>query len=258
MLQKRAIPCLLLKDRGLVKTVKFRDPSYLGDPINIVRIFNDKEADELILLDISAARSRSKPQFEYLANLTSECFMPLCYGGGVREFEDVRILLSLGIEKLAINTAAFEDPDIVARAADAFGSQAIVGSIDVGRDWLGRTRAMTAGGKKSTGLDPAAAAALLEAKGAGEILLTSIDRDGTMKGYDLELTRNVASRVSVPVVACGGAGNIGHLAEAIAAGASAAAAGSMFVYQGPHRAVLISYPSDAQLREAFGETVAGN
>ena len=110
MLQKRAIPCLLLKDRGLVKTVKFRDPSYLGDPINIVRIFNDKEADELILLDISAARSRSRPQFDYLANLTSECFMPLCYGGGVREFEDVRILLSLGIEKVALNTAAFEDP----------------------------------------------------------------------------------------------------------------------------------------------------
>jgi cyclase len=258
MLQKRAIPCLLLKDRGLVKTLKFRDPSYLGDPINIVRIFNDKEADELIVLDISAARARSRPQFDYLANLTSECFMPLCYGGGVREFEDVRILLSLGIEKVAINTAAFEDPDIISRAADAFGSQAIVGSIDVGKDWLGRRRAFTAGGKKNSGLDPVDAAALFEHKGAGEILLTSMERDGTMHGYDLELTRSVAARVSVPVVACGGAGNIGHLAEAVAAGASAAAAGSMFVYQGPHRAVLISYPSDAQLRAAFGENVAGH
>ena len=256
MLQKRAIPCLLLKERGLVKTVRFRDPAYLGDPINIVRLFNDKEADELILLDISAARTRARPQFEYLANLASECFMPLCYGGGVSDIEDIRKLLSIGIEKISINTAGLEAPDLISRAADSFGSQAIVGSIDVGRDWLGRRRVMVAGGRKATRLEPEAAAALLEARGAGEILLNSIERDGTMQGYDLDLIGRVARAVNVPVVACGGAGNITHLAEAVGAGASAAAAGSLFVYQGPHRAVLISYPSDIQLRQVFGEAVA--
>jgi cyclase len=256
MLQKRAIPCLLLKERGLVKTVGFRNPAYLGDPINIVRLFNDKEADELILLDITAARTRARPQFDYLANLASECFMPLCYGGGIRDMEDIQRLLSLGIEKVSINTAALESPDLISRAADSFGSQAIVGSIDVGRDWLGRRRVLVAGGRKATRLEPEAAAAQLEAKGVGEILLTSIERDGKMQGYDLDLIRSVAQSVSVPVVACGGAGNITHLAEAVGAGASAAAAGSLFVYQGPHRAVLISYPSDTQLRQVFGEAIA--
>ena len=238
-----------------MKTVRFHDPSYLGDPINIVRLFNDKEADELILLDISAARTRSGPQFEYLASLTSECFMPLCYGGGISSVDDIGALLSLGIEKVAINTAAFADLDLLSRAADAFGSQAVVGSVDVRRDWLGRSRAFVAGGRKNTGIDPSVAAELMEKHGAGEILLTSIDRDGTMQGYDLELVKSVTSRVTVPVVACGGAGKLQHLAEAVAAGASAAAAGSFFVYQGPHRAVLISYPTDAQLRDAFGESL---
>lgn len=256
MLQNRAIPCLLLKGRGLVKTVRFANPSYLGDPINIVKLFNDKEADELILLDITATIERRGPGFDYLGSLTSECFMPMCYGGGVRTVDDVRRVLATGVEKVAINTAAIDDPDLLTRAADVFGSQAIVASIDVNKDWLGRTRVFTHAGRKNRGLDPVAAAKEAERRGAGEILLTSIDRDGTMSGYDTGLIARVAAQVTVPVVACGGAGRYEHLADAVAAGASAGAAGSMFVYQGPHRAVLINYPSAGELRRIFNATDA--
>ena len=251
MLQTRAIPCLLLKGRGFVKTVQFKDAKYLGDPINIVKLFNDKEADELIVLDITATVERRPPPFEFLANLTSECFMPLCYGGGIRSVDHIRTLLSIGIEKVSINTAALENPELISRAADAFGSQAIVASIDVRKDWLGKSKVFTNSGRKKTSLDPTTFAKEMEKRGAGEILLTSIDRDGTMKGYDLELIRSVTSRVGVPVVACGGAGNTEHLAQAIEAGASAVAAGSLFVYVGPHRAVLINYPTTAELRRIF-------
>jgi cyclase len=256
VLQKRAIPCLLLKQQALVKTVRFKDEAYLGDPINIVRLFNEKAADELIVLDISAARRRSPPRFDYLAALASECFMPLCYGGGIKTVEEIRTLLSVGIEKVAINTAAFESPDLISNAAESFGSQAVVASIDVGRDWLGRQRVFTAGGRRATGLDPVAAAVMMENRGAGEILLTSIERDGMMQGYDVDLIRRVSESITLPVIASGGAGKLGHLAEVVEAGASAAAAGSLFVYHGPHKAVLISYPSDMQLRQTFGERTA--
>ncbi|MEP6506723.1 MAG: AglZ/HisF2 family acetamidino modification protein [Gemmatimonadales bacterium] len=253
MLQTRAIPCLLLKGRGFVKTTRFRNPKYLGDPINIVRLFNDKEADELIVLDIAATVEKKPPQFEFLANLTSECFMPLCYGGGVRTIEDIRTLLSIGIEKVAINTAAVASSDLVAKAADAFGSQAIVSSIDAKQNWLGAMKVHTNSARKNTGLDPVMVAIEMDKRGAGEILLTSVDRDGSMKGYDLELIRRVSEAVSIPVVACGGAGNMEHFAQAISAGASAVAAGSLFVYVGPHRAVLINYPTTPELRRIFAE-----
>lgn len=253
MLQKRAIPCLLLKGRGFVKTVRFRNPVYLGDPINIVRLFNDKEADELIVLDITATLERRPPQYDVIATLTSECFMPLCYGGGVRNIEDMRTLFSLGIEKVAINTMGVEDPELITRAANMFGSQAVVASIDVKRDWLGRRRVHTTSGRKNTGLDPVSLAGEFERRGAGEIILNSVDRDGTMAGYDVDVIRDVAAAVNIPVIACGGAGRTEDLASAVFAGASAAAAGSLFVYQGPHRAVLINYPSGAELRELFAE-----
>jgi imidazole glycerol-phosphate synthase subunit HisF len=251
VIRPRVIPCLLLKNEGLVKTVKFKDPKYLGDPINIVRIFNDKEVDELIFLDITATVENRPPNFEILGKITSECFMPLGYGGGIRTLEDVRKLLAIGVEKIVLNTSAVENPSLIRAAADYAGSQAVVISIDVKKTMFGKYEVYTRGGRKATGLDPVKFAVEMEKQGAGELFLNSIDRDGTMQGYDLELVRRVADSVTVPVVACGGAGNIQHLAEAIQAGASAAAAGSMFVFQGPLRGVLISYPAQQELKRAI-------
>jgi cyclase len=248
MIRPRVIPCLLLKDQGLVKTVKFKDPKYLGDPINIVRIFNEKEVDELIFLDISATVEKRPPPFDMLRKITSECFMPLGYGGGIRTLEDVKMLLSLGIEKIVLNTSAVQDPALVRAAAGYAGSQAVVISLDVKKSIFGKYEIYTHSGKKATGLDPVKFAVDLEKQGAGELFLNSIDRDGTMQGYDLELIHRVADSVRVPLVACGGAGSVQHLAEAIRGGASAAAAGSLFVFQGPLRGVLISYPSPEELR----------
>lgn len=248
MIRPRVIPCLLLKNEGLVKTVIFKDPKYLGDPINIVRIFNDKEVDELIFLDILATVENRRPNFDLLGKITSECFMPLGYGGGIRTMEDVKELLAMGVEKIVLNTSAVENPSLIRLAADYAGSQAVVISMDVKKTLLGNYEVYVRGGKMGTGLDPVTFAVEMEKQGAGELFVNSIDRDGTMQGYDLELVRRVAESVTVPVVVCGGAGNIGHLAEAIRAGASAAAAGSLFVFQGPLRGVLISYPAQDELK----------
>lgn len=252
MFRPRVIPCLLLRNKGLVKTVKFQNPTYLGDPINIVRIFNDKEVDELFFLDITATPENKTPPFQLLSEIASECFMPLGYGGGIRTLEDIKKILRLGVEKVSLNSVAVEQPMLVRQAADLFGSSTIVVSIDVKKDFWGRYRVFTHGGRKSTGLDPVKFAQDMDRAGAGELLITSIDRDGTMQGYDLELVRQISETVSVPVVACGGAKTVEDLARAVnQAGASAAAAGSMFVFQGPHRAVLISYPTDETLQGAF-------
>lgn len=250
MYRARVIPCLLLQDGGLVKTVKFKRPRYLGDPINAVKIFNEKEVDELVFLDIVAGRQGWEPPFDLLGQVTSECFMPLCYGGGVRSLEHMRRLFSLGIEKVALNTGAVESPELVSQAADRFGAQSVIVSIDVKRRLLGRPAVYTMGGTRSTGLDPVAWAREMERRGAGELLLTAIDRDGTMSGYDLPLIKQVVAAVRIPVVASGGAGSVRDLVAAVRqGGASAAAAGSLFVYQGPHRAVLINYPSPEELRD---------
>lgn len=247
MRRTRVIPCLLLKREGLVKTEQFRRPRYVGDPLNTIRIFNEKEVDELLLLDITATVEGRAPPFDLLRRVADECFMPLCYGGGIRRFEDIGRILGLGVEKVAINTFAFESPGFLRRAALEFGSQSIVASVDVKRGLLGRNVVMTRSGTQSTGKDVVDAARALVEEGAGEILVTSIDRDGTMSGYDLDLVRKVADSVPVPVVACGGAGSISDLAAAVAAGASAVAAGSLFVFHGRHRAVLISFPSPEEL-----------
>jgi imidazole glycerol-phosphate synthase subunit HisF len=250
----RVIPCLLLRSQGLVKTVRFRQPKYLGDPINVVRIFNDKEVDELVLLDITATPEGRGPQFGFIADLASECFMPLSYGGGVRSVDDVSRLCGLGVEKVAVNTRAVEHPEFVSAAAAVVGSSSVIVSIDVKRDFWGRYRVYTNGGRVATGLDPVVHAVEMERRGAGEILLNSIDRDGTMEGYDLDLIRRVTQAVGVPVVACGGAGRVEDLAAAVQqGGAAAAGAGSMFVFTGPHRAVLISYPPPEVLRALLGE-----
>lgn len=254
MFRPRVIPCLLLRNLGLVKTIKFKEPTYLGDPINIVKIFNDKEVDELVFLDITATVENKRPPFKLLEKVAGETFMPLGYGGGIRSLDDVKTILGLGVEKVAINTYAVEKPSFVTEAADFAGSQSVVVSLDVKRNFQGKYEVFTHSGRQATGLDPVKFAMEMEKRGAGELLLNSIDRDGTMQGYDLELVRQVTGAVGIPVVACGGAAKVQDLADAVKhGGASAAAAGSMFVFQGPHRAVLISYPTSQELREAFGE-----
>jgi cyclase len=248
----RVIPCLLLKNQGLVKTVKFKAPTYLGDPINVVRIFNDKEVDELVLLDITATIEHRKPRVKLISQIASECFMPLGYGGGIRSLENIRELFGIGIEKVIINSFAAENPSLIREAADLAGSSSVVVSIDVRKNLWGKQEVFTHSGTKSTGLEPVKYAQEMEAMGAGELLLNSIDRDGTMDGYDLELIKRVSQAVHIPVVACGGAGSVTNLIEAVKeGGASAAAAGSLFVFQGRHRAVLISYPSAPELKKAF-------
>lgn len=257
MIQTRVIPCLLLKGSGLVKTVRFKDPRYLGDPINIVRLFNDKEVDELVILDITATPEGRGPRMDLLATLTTECFMPLCYGGGVRTLDDMHALFSLGVEKVSLNTRALEDPALVTAAAERFGSQSVIVSMDVKRGLFGGQKVVVRAGKQKTGRDPVEYAVEMERRGAGELLLNSVDRDGTMEGYDLELIRRVTAAVSVPVVACGGAGSVADLGRAVnEGGASAAAAGSLFVYQGPHRAVLVNYPEPRALQALFADAPA--
>jgi imidazole glycerol-phosphate synthase subunit HisF len=255
MVQTRVIPCLLLRNRGLVKTVKFKNPTYLGDPINVVKIFNDKEVDELVFLDITATVERKGPPFKLLSEIASECFMPLAYGGGIRTLEDIRTILSVGVEKIAINSYAVENPNFIRAVADLFGSQSIVVSIDVKKSLFGKYELFSHSGTKKTGLDPIKFAVEMERLGAGELLLNSIDRDGMMQGYDLELIKKVADSVNIPVVACGGAHTINDLGDAVKkGGASAVAAGSMFVFHGPHRAVLISYPTPQELKTVFAES----
>jgi len=252
MLKTRVMPCLLLKGHGLVKTVQFKNPKYIGDPLNSVRIFNDKEVDELIFLDISASQEKREPSFELIKSIASEAFMPFGYGGGVSTIEHVRKLFYLGVEKVVINTQAVLNQSFIQEASRLAGSQSIVASIDVKKTLFGKYVVMTHGGTHNTGLEAISFAKRVEEMGAGEIFLNSIDRDGTMKGYDLDLIRSVADAVSIPVVACGGAGSLNDLALAVhAGGASAVAAGSMFVFHGKHKAVLITYPPITELEKVL-------
>jgi len=255
MLRTRVMPCLLLRNRGLVKTVGFRKPVYVGDPVNTVRIYNDKEVDELIFLDITATIEGKNPQRELLFEIATECFMPFTYGGGVRTIDEMAALYQLGAEKVALCTAAFENPQLIESAAARFGSQAVLVSIDVGKKKGLFSRGQSVfvrGGREDTQFDAVSYAQRAEQLGAGEILLTSIDRDGTMEGYDLDLIGRVAAAVRIPVIACGGAGSIDDFPRAVKAGASAVAAGSLVVYQGKNRAVLINFPSRKELAAVLG------
>ena len=248
----RVMPCLLLRGTGLVKTVGFKDPTYLGDPRNVMKIFNEKEVDELVLLDITATENKREPNYELLLELTSECFMPLAYGGGITNLSQIEKILKLGVEKVSINTGAVENPDLITQAARVFGSQSIVVSIDVKRKLLGKYEAYIRNGRQKTGFDPVTLAKRMESAGAGEVLLNSIDRDGTMQGYELEVLRKVTDAVKIPVIACGGAGSIDDFGLAVKqGGASAVAAGSIFVFHGRHRAVLISFPKRQDLERIF-------
>ena len=252
MLQPRVIPCLLLKGRGLVKTCRFRDPKYVGDPINAVRIFNDKMVDELAFLDITATPEGRGPSFEVISDVASECFMPLLYGGGIRSLDDAERMFNAGVEKIAVNSHAGERPRFIRELASQFGSQSIVVSIDVKRSPFGKHKVHTFCGRTNTKHDPVDYARRMEDMGAGELLITSIDRDGTQQGYDLPLITKVAASVSIPLIACGGAGSIDDFRRALhETGASAVAAGSVFVFHGKHRAVLISYPKRDELNDCF-------
>ncbi len=249
MFNIRVIPCLLLRNGGLVKSVKFRNHRYIGDPINAVRIFNEKEVDELVFLDIGVRKDNCGPNFELLADIASEAFMPFGYGGGIRNINDVKKLFSLGVEKVILNTVAYETPDLVSRSAEFAGSSSVVASMDVKRSFFGNYSVVVHSGTKNTQFEPVEYAKKMETLGAGEVLLNSIDRDGTMKGYDLELVKIVACSVAIPVVAIGGAGSIEHFKDAVRAGASAVGGGSIFVFYGKHRSVLITYPGYDELKD---------
>lgn len=250
MLMTRVIPVLSLRGAGLVKTEKFKNPKYVGDPRNAVKIFNEKEVDELVVLDITATTEGRRPQFELIREIVSEAFMPVAYGGGIRTLEDARSVLSLGVEKILINSYAVENPTFVRAASETFGAQSVVVSVDVKKSFFGKYEVYSQSGQRGGKLDPAAFARKMEEMGAGELVIHSIDRDGTMSGYDLELIKAVSSAVRIPVIACGGAATVDDLGRAVKeGGASAAAAGSMFVFHGRHRAVLISYPDQGALKK---------
>jgi cyclase len=251
VIKTRVIPCLLLKGGGLVKTVKFKDPSYVGDPINAVKIFNDKEVDELIVLDITASRENKGPAFSTIEDIASECFMPVAYGGGVTTVEQARRIVWMGVEKVVVNSAALGGTDLVSGIADQIGASSTVVAIDVRKDLLGRYRVYDAAREKGTDLDPLAHAERVVAAGAGEVFVNDVSRDGTRKGFDLELVRRMSSALDVPVIVCGGAGSLDDVKAAADAGASGVAAGSLFVYVGKHRAVMINYPQYSALRSLF-------
>ncbi len=243
----RVIPVLLLKDNGLVKTMRFKNEVYIGDPINAVKIFNEKEVDELIILDISATSGKKKPNIDMISNIASECFMSLCYGGGITTLDEIKKLLFTGIEKVSLNSSAAKKSTLITEAATLFGSQSIVVSIDVKKNIFGQYSVFTNGGTVNLKRNPAQFAKEMQEKGAGEIFLTSIDKEGTGEGYDLELIQKVSSVLTIPLIACGGAGNIIDFSEAVQSGASAVAAGSMFVFQGKLKGVLINFPSQESL-----------
>jgi cyclase len=235
-----------------VKTVRFDKPHYVGDPINAVRIFNDMEVDEIVVLDIGASRHGTGIPFELIGQMASECFMPMAYGGGVQSIQDGRQILKLGVEKIVVNTAAVTDVTLIGRLSKAFGAQAVVGAIDVRKRWWGAYRAYARGGRQSVRASVVEWARRLEQAGAGELLVTSIDRDGTMTGYDIALVRLITAAVKVPVIAAGGAGSVDDMGHVVSmGGASAAAVGSLAVYQGRNRAVLINFPTPAQLRSVM-------
>jgi len=250
MLKTRVIPCLLLNGESLVKTVRFDKPSYIGDPINTVRIFNELEVDELIFLDIKATPEKRGPNFKILSEIANECFMPLSYGGGITKLQEVKEIFNIGLEKIAVNTYAFDDPDFISKIAYLYGSQSVIGAIDIKKNLFGKYEVFSNSGSKKMKKNPVEWAIELEKKGAGELLITSIDREGTWKGYDIALIKSITEAVNIPVIANGGASGITDIVEVVKnGGASAAALGSMVVYQQKGLGVLINFPDKIILEE---------
>ena len=252
IVDQRIIPILLLRDGGLYKGIKFKNYKYVGDPCNAIRVFNQKDVDELFLIDITATREGRRPNTEFIQRVGDECYMPFGIGGGIKSIDDIRDVLLSGAEKVSINTYAVKDPELIKLAANIFGSQSIIVSIDYKIGLFHGHSVYTHSGSKKTRLDPVRWAQKMEEMGAGEILLNSIDRDGTGKGLDLNLIKKVTNSVSVPVIACGGVGTYSHIKEGIEiGGATAVAAGSLFIFQGPHRSVLINYPKDNEWDDCY-------
>jgi cyclase len=244
MLRPRVIPCLLVKNKGLVKTVKFSHPKYIGDPINALRIFNEKQTDELMILDIDATVEKNEPDYKMIKYWASECRMPLCYGGGIKSVEQANKIFALGVEKIAISSAVFENPNLITEIANQVGSQSVVVVLDVKKNFFGGYEVYTHNGKKGTGKDPIAFVKEIENLGAGEIVINSIDNDGVMKGYDISLIEKVRNNFSLPLTVLGGAGSLSDIGTLINKfGIIGAAAGSLFVFKGSYKAVLINYPN---------------
>ncbi len=248
MIRTRVIPCLQLIEDSLVKTVRFKKYKYIGDPINTVRIFNELEVDELCLLDIRATVQKRSPNLKVLEEIANECFMPLSYGGGLRDFDTVKKIFTIGFEKVVVNSFAIEKPEFVTILSEHFGNQAIIGSIDLKKSLFGDYNIYINDGTKKVKLNPVEWAIKLEKLGAGELLITSIDKDGTWQGYDVEIINTISKEVKIPVIANGGAGKLQHIIDVLKNGkASAVAVGSMVVYQKKDMGVLINFPDKKYL-----------
>jgi cyclase len=252
MLRPRIIPSLLLHDKGLVKTVNFKSPKYVGDPINAVRIFNEKEVDELAFFDIDATVLNKEPDYSLIEKLANQSRMPLCYGGGVQTIEQAQKIFGLGIEKIALSSAVIKNPRLVTQIAERVGSQSVIVVLDIKKKLLGGYEVYTHNGKKSTGINPIKFVKELELLGAGEIIINSIDQDGVMKGYDLALIEKIAESISIPLTVLGGAGSLADIEKVIDKyGVIGVAAGSLFVFKGPYKAVLINYPTQLEKNKVF-------
>lgn len=252
MLRPRIIPSLLLHDKGLVKTVNFKAPKYVGDPINAVRIFNEKEVDELAFFDIDATVLGKEPDYVLIEKLANQSRMPICYGGGVKTVEQAQKIFGLGIEKIALSSAVIDNPELVTEIANRVGSQSVIVVMDVKKKLLGSYEIYTHNGKKSTGINPVKFAEEMEKCGAGELVINSIDQDGVMKGYDMNLIEKVTAKISIPVTVLGGAGSLQDIEKVIDKhGVIGVAAGSLFVFKGPYKAVLINYPTRTEKNKIF-------
>ncbi|NMM05992.1 AglZ/HisF2 family acetamidino modification protein [Polaromonas sp.] len=259
MLRPRIIPCLLVHEGGLVKTTEFKNPKYVGDPINAVKIFNEKEADELVVLDIDATVNGVEPDYQMIAHLAAECRMPLCYGGGIKTSEQAKRIIGLGVEKIAISAAAIDDPGLVTRVAEEIGRQSVVVVLDVRKTGLLSKdyEVWTHNGTMNRKISAMELARKFEAAGAGEIVINSIDQDGQMKGYDLNLARKLREAVKIPITILGGAGSLDHIGALInTCGVVGASAGGLFVFKGTYRAVLINYPTPAQKDQIIREALS--
>lgn len=251
MLKTRVIPTLLLSNGGVVKTTQFKKPIYVGDPINAIKIFNEKEVDEMVIIDIDATIEKRKPNFKLLEDLASEAFFPMSYGGGLNNLNDIKKIYSIGFEKIILNSAVISNPEIVSEASSIAGSSGVVVSIDIKKSWVNKYLLYSYNLKKTLKINPFEFAKEMQKRGAGEIFLTSVNKEGTLQGYDLFLIEEMNKHISIPLIACGGAGSLKDFNKAVKNGASAVAAGSMFVFHGKYKAVLITYPKYDDLEELF-------